>query len=67
MSTTELSVACAQAPAWNKCRIVGQRRPLQPKHVWTVRVRLEIADNVRDLALVNMVSTAGFAGVISCG
>ncbi len=41
-------------PAWNKGRIVGQKRPLLPKHVWAIRVRLEIAANVRDLALFNL-------------
>ena len=40
-------------PAWNKGRIVGQKRPLLPKHVWAIRVRLEIAESVRDLALFN--------------
>lgn len=39
---------------WNKGRIVGQKRPLLPKHVWCIRVRLEMADNKRDLALFNM-------------
>ena len=27
--------------------------PLKPKHVWAIRVRLEIAENHRDLALFN--------------
>ena len=39
---------------WNKGQIVGQKRPLQPKHVWSIRVRLEMADNKRDLALFNL-------------
>ena len=43
-----------QRVAWNKGRIVGQKRPLQPKQVWSIRVRLEVADNPRDLALFNM-------------
>lgn len=43
----------SRAP-WNKGRIVGQKLPLQPKHVWSIRVRLEMADNRRDLALFNM-------------
>jgi hypothetical protein len=42
------------APAWNKGRIIGQKRPLQLKQVWAIRVRLEIADNIRDLAVFNM-------------
>lgn len=27
---------------WNKGVRVGQKRPLQPKHVWSIRVRLEM-------------------------
>lgn len=42
----------SRAP-WNKGRIIGQKLPLQPKHVWFLRVRLEMADNRRDLALFN--------------
>lgn len=40
--------------AWNKGRIIGQKLPLLPKHVWAIRVRLEIAERSRDLALFNM-------------
>lgn len=39
---------------WNKCRIIGQKCPLLPRHVWSIRVRLEMADNARDLALFTM-------------
>lgn len=39
--------------AWNHGRIIGQKRPLLPKHVWAIRVRLELANTVRDLALFN--------------
>ena len=27
---------------WNKGLLVGQKKPLEPKHVWSIRVRLEI-------------------------
>lgn len=40
--------------SWNKGRIVGQKRPLLPRHVWSIRVRLEMAGNARDLALFNL-------------
>ncbi len=40
--------------AWDKGRIIGQKRPLLPRYVWSIRVRLEMADNSRDLALFNM-------------
>jgi integrase len=54
MSTELLPALRPTRVAWNKGRIVGQKRPLQPKHVWSIRVRLEMADNPRDLALFNM-------------
>ncbi|MGP3695644.1 hypothetical protein [Rhodobacter sp. NSM] len=53
--TGEAAVPSARSAApWNKGRIVGQKRPLLLKHVWSIRVRLEMADNKRDLALFNM-------------
>ena len=54
METPNLPAICALRPAWNKGRLVGQKRPLKPKHVWAIRVRLELAKKHRDLALVNM-------------
>ena len=54
METPNLPAIRALRPAWNKGRIVGQKRPLKPKRVWAIRVRLELAENHRDLALFNM-------------
>lgn len=39
---------------WNKGKLVGQKPPLKLKEIWAIRIRLEIANNVRDLALFNM-------------
>jgi integrase len=39
---------------WNKGLLVGQKKPLHPKHVWSIRVRLEIAHKLRELALFNL-------------
>ena len=39
---------------WNKGLLVGQKRSREPKHVWTIRVRLEIAPSMRDLAIFNL-------------
>jgi integrase len=39
---------------WNKGLLIGQKRPLEPKHVWSIRVRLEIARSRRDLAIFNL-------------
>lgn len=54
MQNPNLPAIRSRRPAWNKGRIVGQKRPLLPKHVWAIRVRLEIAGNHRDLALFNL-------------
>lgn len=54
MSVDFLPVLRPVRAPWNKGRIVGQKRPLLPRHVWSIRVRLEIAGNARDLALFNM-------------
>ena len=39
---------------WNKGRLTGQKRPLQPKDVWAIRVRLQLQRRKRDLALFNL-------------
>lgn len=39
---------------WNKGILVGQKRPLQPKDVWSIRVRLEMSGAIRELALFNL-------------
>jgi hypothetical protein len=36
---------------WNKGLLIGQKKPLEPKHVWSIRVRLEIARSWRDLVI----------------
>ena len=54
MSKIQLPVTTTRRPPWNKGRLVGQKRPLLPKQVWAIRARLELADNLRDLALFNL-------------
>ena len=54
MTTPNLPAIILPRRAWNRGRIVGQKRPLQLKHVWAIRVRLELAENIRDLALFNL-------------
>ena len=54
MQTPRLPAIRALRLAWNKGCIVGQKLPIKPKPVWAIRVRLELAENDRDLALFNM-------------
>ena len=39
---------------WNKGKLVGQKAPLRLRDVWSIRVRLQLAGNQRDLALFNL-------------
>jgi len=39
---------------WNKGKLVGQKPPLQPKHVWAIRTKLQLEGRARDLALFNV-------------
>ena len=38
---------------WNKGRLIGQP-PLRPKHVWSIRTRLQMDGRMRDLAMFNL-------------
>ena len=46
--------AIMQNAPWNKGRLTGQKRPLKPKDVWAIRVRLQLEQRARDLALFNL-------------
>ena len=39
---------------WNTGRFTGQKRALKPREVWSIRIRLEIAEKKRELALFNL-------------
>ncbi len=54
MRRPNLPAIRAMRSAWNNGRIFGQKKPLEPKHVWAIGVRLELAENHRDLALFNL-------------
>jgi hypothetical protein len=56
-------VEAARTP-WNKGRLIGPKLPLQPKHVWAIRTRLQLAEKVRDLALFNTAVDSKLAAAI---
>ena len=39
---------------WNKDKLIGQKPPLRPKHVWSIRTRLQMEGRTRDLAMFNL-------------
>lgn len=40
--------------SWNKGKIIGPKPPLEPKHVWAIRTKLQLDHKIRDLALFNL-------------
>jgi hypothetical protein len=41
-------------PPWNEGKLVGQKKPLKLKEIWAIRIRLQIANNCKELALFNL-------------
>src|ERR1700732_3220755 len=39
---------------WNKGKLIGAKPPLRPKHVWSIRTKLQIGGRIRDLAMFNL-------------
>ena len=39
---------------WNKGKLVGQKLPLKLQEIWAIRIRLQLAEKTRDLALFNL-------------
>ena len=39
---------------WNKGKLVGQKLLLKPKDIWAIRIHLQNARRVRDLAMFNL-------------
>jgi integrase len=39
---------------WNEGKVTGAKPPLRPKHVWSIRTKLQIEGRARDLAMFNL-------------
>ena len=39
---------------WNKGKLVGQKAPLKLRELWAIRVRLQLGERMRELALFNL-------------
>lgn len=54
LTNNEPTIASEQRRPWNWGKFIGPKPPLQPRHVWAIRTRLQLADRTRDLALFNL-------------
>jgi integrase len=43
-----------QRVPWNNGKLTGTKPPLRPKHVWSIRTKLQIEGRTRDLAMFNL-------------
>jgi integrase len=50
----EANATAARREPWNKGKIVGQKVPFRLKDIWALRVRLQMENRVRELALFNL-------------
>ncbi len=50
----QINVSPRREP-WNKGKLVGQKAPLRLKEIWAIRIRLQLGDRARELALFNLV------------
>jgi len=62
MFTLDLPMVMPAKRGCNHGRIIGQKRPLLPRHVRAIRVRLELAGAIRDLALFNLMADGKLCG-----
>src|SRR5882757_4009265 len=56
--------AAPKRAAWNKGKLIGAKPPLRPKHVWSIRTKLQIADRKRDLAMFNLAIDSKLRGYV---
>jgi integrase len=47
---------------WNKGKIIGQKPPLRPKYVWSIRTRLQMEGRTQDLAMFNLAIDSKLCG-----
>ena len=49
-----MSTATNSTTPWNKGKLVGQKPPLKLNEIWAIRVRLQLSERYRDLAMFNL-------------
>jgi integrase len=48
------SKSTSRKTCWNKGKLVGQKLPLKLEEIWSIRIRLELANNLRELTMFNL-------------
>jgi integrase len=50
----QLPTRTTERLAWNKGKLTGAKPPLRPKHIWSIRSKLQLEGRTRDLAMFNL-------------
>ena len=50
----QAAISTPKRVPWNKGKLTGAKPPLRPKHVWSIRTKLQIEGRARDLAMFNL-------------
>src|SRR5260370_21316559 len=50
---TDATPQASRREPWNNRKLIGAKPPLRPKHVWSIRTKLQIAGRALDLSLFN--------------
>ncbi len=50
----QASPATQHREPWNKGKLIGAKPPLRSKHVWSIRTKLQVEGQTRDLAMFNL-------------
>ena len=50
----QLSSTIRHRDPWNKGKLIGQKAPLKLSEIWAIRIRLQLTDRSRDLALFDL-------------
>src|SRR5882762_10435874 len=51
---TDATVQASRRKPWNKGKLIGAKPPLRPKHVWSIRTKLQVEGRIRELAMFNL-------------
>jgi hypothetical protein len=54
MQSTDEIARSGHVIPWNKGKLVGPKPPLQTKHVWAIRSKLQMEGRTRELAMFNL-------------
>src|SRR5882762_5366484 len=57
MAMQHLATGIPRAPIripWNKGKLIGAKPPLRTKDVWSIRTKLQVEGQTRDLAMFNL-------------